>query len=47
MKIYQRTEPDNLGLLRGRYGLGLKYQRDFDSWSDLINAPKSTLIGVQ
>jgi hypothetical protein len=42
LKVYQRTEPDIiLGQQRGRYGLGLTFRKEFDTFSELItNANK-------
>ncbi|MEO6758583.1 MAG: translocation/assembly module TamB domain-containing protein, partial [Saprospiraceae bacterium] len=38
LKVYQRTEPDiGGGQLRSRYGFGLSYRREFDSFSELMN----------
>lgn len=37
-KIYQRTEPDiAIGQLRSRYGFGLSFRKDFDSFEDMMN----------
>jgi hypothetical protein len=39
LKVYQRTEPDIAGgSRRSRYGFGISFRRDFDSFSDLMNS---------
>jgi hypothetical protein len=37
LKVYQRTEPDiTLGQRRGRYGLGISFRKEFDSFGELM-----------
>lgn len=37
-KIYQRTEPDiAIGQLRSRYGFGLSFRKDYDSFDDMMS----------
>ncbi|MBU6342358.1 MAG: hypothetical protein KGS48_12750, partial [Bacteroidetes bacterium] len=44
LKIYQRTEPDiTIGQLRGRYGIGLTFKREFDTWDELIHGANQQL----
>jgi hypothetical protein len=35
LKVYQRTEPDISGQRRDRYGLGISFQKDYDSFNDM------------
>ena len=35
LKVYQRTEPDISGQRRDRYGFGLSFQKDYDSFADM------------
>jgi len=35
LKVYQRIEPDVAGQRRDRYGVGITFQKDFDSISDV------------
>ncbi len=35
LKVYQRIEPDVAGQRRDRYGVGITFQKDYDSFSDL------------
>jgi hypothetical protein len=35
LKVYQRTEPDISGQRRSRYGFGLSFRKDYDSFSDM------------
>jgi TamB, inner membrane protein subunit of TAM complex len=35
LKVYQRTEPDISGQRRDRYGIGLSFQKDYDSFGDM------------
>jgi hypothetical protein len=35
LKVYQRTEPDISGQRRDRYGLGVSFQKDYDSFNDM------------
>lgn len=38
LKVYQRTEPDiSGGQLRSRYGFGLSFRREYDSFNELID----------
>lgn len=37
LKVYQRTEPDvTVGTRRARYGLGISFRKDFDSFGDMM-----------
>lgn len=38
LKVYQRTEPDfgGAGLRRARYGFGLSFRKDYDSFTDMM-----------
>jgi TamB, inner membrane protein subunit of TAM complex len=35
LKVYQRIEPDVAGQRRDRYGVGITFQKDFDSFGDV------------
>ncbi len=35
LKVYQRTEPDISGQRRDRYGFGISFQKDYDSFNDM------------
>jgi len=35
LKVYQRTEPDVSGQRRDRYGFGISFQKDYDSFHDM------------
>jgi hypothetical protein len=35
LKVYQRTEPDISGQRRDRYGFGINFQKDYDSFGDM------------
>lgn len=38
LKVYQRTEPDNAGgSRRSRYGFGISFRREYDSFGDLMD----------
>ncbi|MCB0533055.1 MAG: translocation/assembly module TamB domain-containing protein [Lewinellaceae bacterium] len=38
LKVYQRTEPDIAGgALRSRYGFGISFRKEYDSFNELLN----------
>jgi hypothetical protein len=44
LKIYQRTEPDiTIGQLRGRYGVGFTFQREFDTWDEMLHGASQNI----
>jgi hypothetical protein len=44
LKIYQRTEPDiTVGQLRGRYGVGFTFQREFDTWDEMLHGARQNI----
>jgi len=44
LKIYQRTEPDiTVGQLRGRYGAGITFRREFDTWEEMIHGANQNI----
>jgi len=47
LKIYQRTEPDfgGSGQRRARYGFGLNFRKDYDSFTDMIREMGSKMTG--
>ena len=44
LKVYQRTEPDITGgQRRARYGFGLSFRKEYDSFDEMLSGMKSWL----